>query len=117
MGVGQRRAFVDDVAAGRLVVGGGRTDIDILARTATEQPYIAGYLFRQESDELADDVKLHIAQFLCHQLLVLDVSHNLIHSLRQLSLTVSTVQQPQFVLALSKLSGNGTTDGACTANH
>ena len=117
MGVGQRRSFVDDVAAGRLVVGRGRTDVDILACTATEQSDIAGYLLRQESDELADDIKLHVAQFLCHLLLVFNVSHNLIHSRRQLCLTVTTVQQPQFVLALSKLSGNGTTDGACTANH
>ena len=44
IGIGQGGAFGDDMAGGRLVVGRGRRDVDILQRAPLEETQVTLYL-------------------------------------------------------------------------
>ena len=103
--------------AGGLVVGRGRADVDILARAALEKANVAFHLFRHEANELADGVELHVAQQTLDFLFVADVGNDLLYACRHLLLAGATIEQPEVLSAGCQLSGDGTTDGACSTNN
>ena len=116
VGVGQRRALRDDMAAGWLVIGRGRADIHILARATTEESDVTLHLRGQESDKLTHGIKHRVAYLAQHFRLVVDVADHLLHILRHLVFTIATVQQPQVMTLSCQLSCDGTADCASSTN-